>query len=143
MKRNVLDEREQQVLGQIEHIALNAAEALLISAVVIQLWFGADFKQIAGESIILLLLAVGMIAAFVHSGIWDTDAAPSRKGNFRYSLFTGIGAGLLTFGLNGNGIFAVVLGLGMFLLAFVLLTLLMKSVRRRQERQAEEFESDD
>lgn len=143
MRQNILDERERQVLGEIEHAALNAVEVLLILAVVVQLLLGADFRQIMGECIVMLVLAVGMIMAYVHSGIWDTDAAPSQKGNLRYSLFTGIGAGLLSFGLNGNGFVALTLGLGMFLLTFALLTLLMNSVRRRQEKQAEEFEADD
>ena len=83
MKQNVLDEREQQVLGQIEHHALNAAEILLILAIVVQLLLGADFRQIAGECMVMVVLTIGMIAAYVHSGIWDTDAAPSSGGNYR------------------------------------------------------------
>ena len=143
MKQNVLDEREQQVLGQIEHKALNAAEILLILAIVVQLLLGADFRQIAGECMVMIVLTIGMIAAYVHSGIWDTDAAPSSGGNLRFSLFTGAGAGLLTFGLKKNILFALAMALGMFILTFVLLTFLMNSVRRRQEKQAEELEADE
>ena len=143
MRSNVLDERERQALGKIEHLALSATQALLCAAIVIQLLMGADFRQIAGECIIVILVGIGMIGGYVYYGIWDTDAAPSRRGNIRYALISGVCVGLLIAGITRHAGRALLAGMIMFLLTFVLLNLLMKGVADRQRKQAEELDMDE
>lgn len=143
MRSNVLDERERQALGKIEHLALSATQALLCVAIVIQLLMGADFRQIAGECVIVILVGIGMIGGYVYYGIWDTDAAPSVRGNIRYAIISGICLGLLIAGITKHAGRALMAGLIMSLLTFVLLYLLMKGVARRQRQQEEALEMDE
>ena len=143
MRSNILDERERQLLGRIEHIALNATQVLLSVLIVIQLLIGADFRQIAGECIVMVIVGIGMIAGYVYYGIWDTDAAPSRNGNIRYAGISGVCLGLLVAGITRHVLRALLAAVLMFLLTFGLLNILMKSVEKRQTQQAEAYERDE
>ena len=141
--RSVLDERELQEMYRIEHRGLWAMYALLCATVVAQLLFGADFAQMGGELFVIGAVSVGLIIAYARRGIWDTDARPSTRGNAVYSALSAAGVGVIVLGRRANPWIALAAGAAMFALCFVLLTLLMRYVQRRQEAQSRALEDDE
>ena len=79
-KRNQLDERQEQIVLKIEHNGCwFAFWALLVALFVEQFIFGFDFKYIAGEWIIFMILAVYLCGACLKNGIWDRHLRCRRK----------------------------------------------------------------
>ena len=132
-QKTVLDEREIQEMYRIEHSGLWAMYALLCAAVVVQLFFGAGFAQIAGEVCVIALVSVAMIIAYARRGIWDTRARPSTRGNAAYSALCALGVSVVVLGIRGRVVAAVVTGVCTFVLCFGLLCALMGYMRRRQK----------
>ena len=141
--KTVLDERETQELYRIEHRGLWAMYTLLCATVVVQLLFGADLAQMGGELFVIGAVSVGLIIAYARRGIWDTDARPSTRGNAVYSALSAAGVGVIVLGRRANPWIALAAGAAMFALCFVLLTLLMRYVQRRQEAQSRALEDDE
>ena len=140
--RSVLDERELQEMHRIEHRGLWAMYALLCATVVAQLLFGADFAQMGGELFVIGVVSVGLIIAYARRGIWDAHARPSTRGNAVYSVISAIGVGVIVLGRRRNAAIALAAGVAMFALCFLLLTLLMRYVQRRQEAQSHVLENE-
>jgi len=140
--KSVLDEREMQEVYRIEHRGLWAMYTLLCASVVLQLLFGADMVQMAGEVAVIGIVSVGMIIAYARRGIWDDSARPSVRGNAAYALISAIGVAVIVLGRGKNIAAAFVAGSVMFVLCFLLLTLLMRYVQRRQEKQSKELEEE-
>ena len=140
--RSVLDERELQEMYRIEHRGLWAMYALLCATVVAQLLFGADFAQMGGELFVIGVVSVGLIIAYARRGIWDAHARPSTQGNAVYSVLSAIGVGVIVLGRRRNAAIALGAGVAMFALCFLLLTLLMRYVQRRQEAQSHVLENE-
>ena len=140
--RSVLDERELQEMYRIEHRVLWAMYALLCATVVAQLLFGADFAQMGGELFVIGVVSVGLIIAYARRGIWDAHARPSTQGNAVYSVLSAIGVGVIVLGRRRNAAIALGAGVAMFALCFLLLTLLMRYVQRRQEAQSHVLENE-
>lgn len=140
--RSVLDERELQEMYRIEHRGLWAMYALLCATVVAQLLFGADFAQMGGELFVIGVVSVGLIIAYARRGIWDAHARPSTKGNAVYSVISAIGVGIIVLGRRRNAAIALGAGVAMFALCFLLLTLLMRYVQRRQDTQSHVLENE-
>ena len=141
--KNVLDERETLEMYRIEHRGLWAMYTLLCATVVVQLLFGADLAQMGGELFVIGAVSVGLIIAYARRGIWDTDARPSTRGNAVYSALSAAGVGVIVLGRRANPWIALAAGAAMFALCFVLLTLLMRYVQRRQEAQSRALEDDE
>ena len=141
--KSVLDERETLEMYRIEHRGLWAMYLLLCAAVVVQLLFGAGAAQLAGEVAVIAVTSVGLIIAYARRGIWDTDARPSTRGNAVYSALSAAGVGVIVLGRRANPWIALAAGAAMFALCFVLLTLLMRYVQRRQEAQSRALEDDE
>ena len=140
--RNVFDEREMQEMYRIEHRGLWAMYTLLCASVVVQLLFGADMAQMAGEMAVIFIVSVGMIIAYARRGIWDPDGRPSTRGNALYAAISAVGVGVVALGRGRNPLAALAAGAAMFVLCFALLTLLMRYVQRRQEAQSRELDED-
>ena len=140
--KSVLDEREMQELYRIEHRGLWAMYTLLCAAVVVQLLFGADFKQMAGEVAVIFIVSIGMIIAYARRGIWDAGSRPSTKGNALYAALSALGVAVVILGRGKNPAAAALGGGAMFALCFALLTLLMRYVQRRQDAQSRELEDE-
>ncbi|MDO5377637.1 MAG: hypothetical protein Q4G52_04810 [Clostridia bacterium] len=136
----VLDERELQEMYRIEHHGLWGMYTLLCAAVVVQLLFGADFAQMAGEMIVIAVVSVAMIIAYARRGIWDVRSRPSARGNAVYAALSSVGVAVITLGKRGSLPRAALAGGVMFVLCFALLNLLMAYVRHRQRRQEQTFE---
>ena len=139
-QKTVLDEREMQEMYRIEHRGLWAMYTLLCAAVVVQLFFGAGFAQIAGEVCVISLVSVAMIVAYARRGIWDTRARPSTKGNAAYSALCALGVSVVVLGIRGDVAAAVVTGICTFVLCFSLLCALMAYMKRRQKHEADELD---
>ena len=140
-QKTVLDEREMQEMYRIEHRGLWAMYTLLCAAVVVQLFFGAGFAQIAGEVCVISLVSVAMIVAYARRGIWDTRARPSTKGNAAYSALCALGVSVVVLGIRGDVAAAVVTGICTFVLCFSLLCALMAYMQRRQKHEADELDA--
>jgi len=138
----VLDEREMQEMYRIEHRGLWAMYTLLCASVVVQMLFGADIVQMAGELLVIGVVTVGMIIAYARRGIWDAHARPSTSGNAVYAALSSVGVAVIVLGRRRNAAVALGAGAAMFVLCFALLTLLMRWVQRRQEAQSRELEDD-
>ena len=139
-QKTVLDEREMQEMYRIEHRGLWAMYTLLCAAVVVQLFFGVGFAQIAGEVCVISLVSVAMIVAYARRGIWDTRARPSTKGNAAYSALCALGVSVVVLGIRGDVAAAVVTGICTFVLCFSLLCALMAYMQRRQKHEADELD---
>ena len=140
--RNVFDEREMQEMYRIEHRGLWAMYTLLCASVVVQLLFGADMAQMAGEMAVIFIVSVGMIIAYARRGIWDANGRPSTRGNALYAAISAVGVGVVVLGRGRNPLAALAAGAAMFVLCFALLTLLMRYVQHRQEAQSRELDED-
>lgn len=138
----VLDEREMQEMYRIEHRGLWAMYTLLCASVIVQMLFGADIVQMAGELLVIGVVTVGMIIAYARRGIWDAHARPSTSGNAVYAALSSVGVAVIVLGRRRNAAVALGAGAAMFVLCFALLTLLMRWVQRRQEAQSRELEDD-
>ena len=92
---NKLDEMQEQRLLHIERNGCwFAFWALLISIFVQMLIFGpGNFKEIAGEWIVFMILAIYLSAACLRNGIWDRRLKPDLKTNLAASLIAAIAAG--------------------------------------------------
>ena len=142
-KKTVLDEREMMEMYRIEHYGLWLMYGLLCAAILVQLLMGADLAQMGGELFVIGAVSVGLIIAYARRGIWDTDARPSTRGNAVYSALSAAGVSVIVLGRRANPWIALAAGAAMFALCFVLLTLLMRYVQRRQEAQSRALEDDE
>ena len=140
--KSVLDERELQDLYRVEHRGLWLMYTLLCAAVVVQLLFGADFVQMAGELFVIGVSSVALIVAYARRGIWDDRSRPSVRGNAAYAAISSVGVALIVLGRRRQLAGALATGACMFALCFALLTLLMAYVRRRQEQRERELEDE-
>ncbi|MCI7737330.1 MAG: hypothetical protein MSL26_09335 [Clostridiales bacterium] len=140
--KSVLDERETLEMYRIEHRGLWGMYTLLCASVVVQLLFGADAAQLAGEVFVIAVTSVALIVAYARRGIWDAHARPSARGNAVYSALSSLGVAVIVLGRRGSLAWAAAAGAAMFALCFLLLTLLMAYVQRRQEQESRELEDD-
>lgn len=141
-KESVLDERELQELYGVEHRGLWMMYALLCAAVAVQMLLGADFKQMAGELLVIAVSSVVLIVAYARRGIWGERSRPSARGNAAYSAMGGGVVALIALGLRRSAYLALLMGAAMFALSFLLLTALMLYLRRRERALERELEQD-
>lgn len=140
--KSVLDERELQELYGIEHRGLWLMYGLLCAAVIVQMLLGADFKQMAGEWLVIVVSSVVLIVAYARRGIWDDRSRPSVRGNAAYSALCAGVVALIAQCIRRRVGVALFMGAAMFALSFCLLTGLMLYLRRRQERRERELEQE-
>lgn len=141
--KSVLDERETQEMYRIEHHGLWAMYVLLCASVIVQLFFGAGPVQIAGEVFVIGVVSVAMIIAYARRGIWDDHARPSAGGNALYAAGCALGVGIVVLGMKREVVRALIAGAGTFVLCFLLLSLLMAYVEKRQKQQMDALECED
>ena len=133
----VLDEREMQEMYRIEHRGLWLMYGLLCASVVVQMLLGAPLAQMAGELAVVLAVSVVMIISNARHGIWDANARPSVRGNAQTALLAGAAVAAVITAMKRNVLLGVGVGAVMSALCFVLLSVLMAYMRRRQKREDE------
>ena len=141
-RKNNLDEMQEQELLKIEHNGCWLAFwGLLIAMIVQSFAFGSmDFRTLAGEWIVFMLLALYLGIACARKGIWDRKLAMNTKTNLITSAIAGIAMGLF----NGIMIFknyhkplgtiaaALIIAVITFILCFALLSVMMKQTQKRK-----------
>ena len=95
-KNNNLDEMQEQELLKIEHNGCWLAFwGLLIAMIVESFAYGnMDFRTLAGEWIIFMVLSVYLAFACVRRGIWDRRLGMNTKTNLLISAAAGIVMGI-------------------------------------------------
>ena len=84
---NKLDERQEQALLRIEHVGCWLAFGGLFLALIVQMAiYRFDWKALAGEWIVFLILSVYLTIACIKAGIWDRRLQPNGKTNLIVSL---------------------------------------------------------
>ena len=141
MKKNNLDEMQEQKLLKIEQNAYWLCFTGLLVAIAVQMILSADWRLVAGEWIVFMLANVYVMIACVRAGIWDRRLKMDVKTNLLVSLTAALLFGALTFAaslvryhkpqgsLAGAGISAVCC----FVLCFAALQLSAHAVKKRQE----------
>ncbi len=92
-----LDERQEQTLLRIEHNGCWLAFWGLLAAIVVQILLDFDFKDLAGEWIVFMLLSLYIAAGCMKQGIWDRRLRPDTSSNIVVSLAGALIAGVLGF----------------------------------------------
>ncbi len=90
MKKNNLDEMQEQALLKIEHNGYWLGFFGLLVALLVQVALGSDIKTIAGEFIVFMVLCGYLLIACLRKGIWDRQLKANGKTNLLCSLFAGV-----------------------------------------------------
>lgn len=141
-RKSNLDEMQEQELLKIEHNGCWLAFWGLLIVMIIQSFaFGSfDFKALAGEWVVFMVLALYLAFACVRRGIWDRKLAMNTKTNLIVSALTGIVMGIfnavIIFRYHrkpvGTIAAAVIISLITFVLCFVILSIMMKQTKKRK-----------
>ena len=143
-KENNLDERQEQILLNIEHKVCCLAFWLLCIVIVAQVLMGGYLDHILGEVICLGVISVYTLIECLKNGIWDRNRNPSSGMNLVYSLTAGLIVGILACiqltRLERPNILSasLILGLLVFGLSFAVLNLCSAIYKRRREKLEEE-----
>ena len=153
MKKNNLDERQEQVLLKIEHNGCWLAFWGLLAALVVEFFFlNFDAKAVAGEWIVFMVLALYMVFACIRNGIWDRRLMPNFKTNLIVSAIASIAFGILmTVGVSlrapgklaGSLAAGFVSAIPVFVLCLVFLSISAKRVKKIVEAQEAGTEEQD
>ena len=141
--KNNLDEMQEQKLLHIEHNGCWIAFWGLVFSILVQQLLGkGEFKNIAGECIILIILSIYMTAGCVKNGIWDRKLKADNKTNFIASLIGGLVVGGIWFiisyrnyhkfgGSVAVGVFMLILT---FVLCFIMISILSAIYKKRKDK---------
>ena len=145
MKKNNLDEMQEQELLKIEHNGCWLAFWGLLAVMVIQMVMGVPGAQMLGEWIVFMVLALYLVIACLRKGIWDRHLKANRKTNLIVSLLAGAAAGIVITVSNpylseplDYVLVAGISGGFTFLLCFAALSLCMKLYKKRREKLEQE-----
>ncbi|MDD6812093.1 MAG: hypothetical protein PUD93_09545 [Lachnospiraceae bacterium] len=102
MRKNKLDEMQEQKLLQIEHNAAWLAFWGLLVAMVVQLFlYGFEGgKHIIGEWVVFMCLALYLVVGCLRIGVWDRKLEANVKTNLIASLIAGMVTGVLFAAIN-------------------------------------------
>lgn len=143
MKKNNLDEMQEQALLKIEHNCCWLAFWGLLIALLIQSVLSFDIKVLAGEWIVFMVLACYLGFACLRKGIWDRKLKPNVQTNLVVSLITGIVMFVFTtirvyrnypnaiWGSIAAGAFA---GITAFVLCWAALSICAAAYKKRKEK---------
>ena len=145
---NNLDEMQEQELLKIEHNGCWLAFWMLLAAVGIEpIAFGvSDFRMLAGEWIVLMVLCLYLAFACVRKGIWDRRIPMNMKSNCIVSIIAGLVLGVFNalvifrnyHKLAGTLAGACITAAITFVLCFAVLSFMMKRTTRRKAKMEEE-----
>ncbi len=90
MKKNNLDEMQEQKLLQIEHTCCWIAFWGLLAVAIVQLLYAESLTVAAGELSVLFLLCGYLTIQCLRNGLWDRTLKPDGKTNFLCSLLAAV-----------------------------------------------------
>lgn len=152
--KNRLDEMQEQKLLHIEHNGCWFAFWALIVVMFVQMaFFGiGNFKEIAGEWIVFMMLALYLAISCMKNGIWDRKLEPNLKNNVLISLISAVGFGVIFAIVNYFNfksveaafftfvIMAIILFVGIYLALMVSTLIYQKRVRDMENAFKEDEE---
>ena len=153
MKNSNLDERQEQTLLKIEHNGCWIAFWGLLAALIVeQILFGPEFRYIAGEWIVFMVMAIYLAVDCLRNGIWDRRMKANGKSVLAASAIAGLVFGAVMFviimirypGHLAGSASAALIGFAMtFVLCFIVLSLSAKSYKKRIEKLEQEPEEEE
>lgn len=150
-KKSNLDERQEQILLNIEKNGFWLAFWLLVAAMGIQIiTSGGDLKVFGGECVTLFIISLYVAIECIRNGIWDRRLQAKTSTNIIASLIAGLGLGTVNalsfmkyfekpFGAIAAG---ALVGVFTFLLCMVALSISMSIYMKRREIMDEEPKED-
>lgn len=148
--KNKLDEMQEQKLLRIEHNGMWFAFWGLLIAIGVQIFlFGFEnWKNVAGEWIVFMALAVYVVASCLKNGIWDRKLEPTPTTNLIASAAGGAVCGIFFFLFSYKNyhklIGSVATGAFTFFMTFVIslaaLTISAKVYHKRVDQLEEDFD---
>ena len=145
MKKNNLDEMQEQELLKIEHNGCCLAFWGLLVVMAVQMVMRVPGRQMLGEWIVFMALSLYIAIACLRKGIWDRRLKANRKTNLIISLLAGAAAGILITVSNpylseplDYVLVAGISGGFTFLLCFAALSISMKLYKKRREKLEQE-----
>lgn len=146
MKKNNLDEMQEQELLKIEHNGCWLAYWGLLAVLAAQMIIGVPFSQVIGEWVVLMVLCLYIVIACLRKGIWGRRLKANWRTNLIGSLIAGTAVGVLTAAaFRGNirepldfVLIACIPAVCTFALCFGVLTLSMKLYKKRREKLEQE-----
>lgn len=150
MKKNNLDERQEQKLLQIEHNGCWFAFWGLLIAMAVQMIIKVDMRSIAGEWIVFMLLSLYMSVACIKNGIWDRKLKANRKTNFVTSVIAALASGIIFAiisyvnweSIEGALATFVIVAIFVFISCFIALSVSAKAYKDRITKMESEFEEE-
>ena len=94
MKKNNLDEMQEQELLKIEHNGCWLAFWGLLAAMALQMVMRVPGRQMLGEWIVFMALSLYIVIACLRKGIWDRHLKANRKTNLIVSLLAAVATGI-------------------------------------------------
>ena len=145
MKKSNLDEMQEQALLKIEHNGCWLAFWGLLAVMAVQMVMRVPGRQMLGEWIVFMVLALYLVIACLRKGIWDRHLKANRKTNLIVSLLAAVATGILVTLSNPylSELLDYVLVAGIsggftFVLCFIALSLSMKLYKKRREKLDQE-----
>ena len=147
-KNNNLDEMQEQELLAVEHNGCWLAFwGLLIAMIVQSFAFGSmDFRTLAGEWIVFMVLALYLAIACARRGIWDRKLEMNTKTNVIVSAVAAVLFGIFNAVMVfknyhkpvGTIIATVIAAAITFILCLAALSIMMKVTQKRKAAMEEE-----
>lgn len=151
-RKNNLDEMQEMKLLHIEHIGCWLGFWGMFAAIYIQVAVGnGDLRSIGGESVVLCITAIYLLASCIRNGIWDRKLKPNLKTNGMISIGTGLAVGGFWFlrsyysyhSLAGSLATFVIMALLMGVLVLLTLNLTLALYKRRRHQLDEQADREE
>jgi len=150
-KKNNLDEMQEQKLLKIEHNGTWFAFWGLLATILIQSAIGGEnlLRNIVGEWVVFMCLALYLGVSCIKSGIWDRKLQPNGKTNIIVSLLASAIFGSLYFvssylnyhKLIGSLATGIIIFMETFALGLIALTITMYIYKKRVKKLEEDSEA--
>ena len=151
-EKNNLDERQELKLLKIEHNGCWFAFWGLLTAMLIQMFLGnGSPKNLAGEWIVFMCLALYLCISCIKNGIWDRRLAPDGKTNFFASIVAAVVFGVVFAAINyanfhsaeAAGWTWVILTILLFIILFAALSFCTVLFKRRVSAMEKNYEKEE
>ena len=147
MKSN-LDERQELKLLKIEHNGCWIAFWGLLIVMSIQMVMGNDsIKNLAGEWVVFMSLALYLSIDCIRNGIWDRKLKPNLKTNIIASSIAAVLAGIICFSVSYRNyhklIGSIATGVIMFVQVEILCLIALMISSKIYKRRVQKLEEDE
>ncbi len=121
MKKNNLDEMQEQNLLKLEHSVCWLAYWLLLAAILVQWIFTDSMDAVLGETVVLLIMCIYLVIGCLRLGIWDRHLKSNWKTSLIGALIAGSIVGLVSLirSIHLYGYYGIWASSAIFLLPFV------------------------